>query len=489
MAVFFTARGAGDQIRDDRRQAHRTSRQAALPIIAACGGVPGPHRHLSIFNATNPETSHGWGVPTATDIAFALGIMALLGNRVPNGVRVFLSHAGRGRRHHRHSRHCHLLRPESLAHVACHRCGHSRGARTDEPGARVRPDALCWWLSSVVRRVHVRRVHSTIAGVLLAFTIPTGSRVDLSEFMTWSGDRVREANAAPHETEPVTLQKDYYDHGHASVEGSRQVVPPATRLEHMLYPWVYFAVLPLFALTNADVSFLGGDVLAMVSSPVFFGVFFGLLLGKPIGILLFSFLTVKFKIANLPDNVNWVHMLGARHSWAASGSPWPSSWRTSPSPRPCSSPMRRSASLSASLLAGVIGSVPVHAGEGESDARASLRVRLAGRGGAPNGRGRGRRYGRRRGARRRATRIWSTMCARCWKPRAAWRSSSCTRSATRPRPRRPRTSPARALGRTGSFMGFRACRGRSFRGALFHASSRFREQQARYSAAMRSAMA
>ena len=74
---------------------------------------------------------------------------------------------------------------------------------------------------------------------------------------------------------------------------------------------MYFAVLPLFALTNADVSFLGGDVLAMVSSPVFFGVFFGLLLGKPIGILLFSFLTVNLKIANLPDHVNWIHMLGA----------------------------------------------------------------------------------------------------------------------------------------------------------------------------------
>ena len=99
-------------------------RQAALPIIAACGGVLAPIVIYSIFNATNPETSHGWGVPTATDIAFALGIMALLGNRVPNGVRVFLSTLGRGRRHHRHSRHCHLLRPEPLAHVAGHRCGH-----------------------------------------------------------------------------------------------------------------------------------------------------------------------------------------------------------------------------------------------------------------------------------------------------------------------------------------------------------------------------
>lgn len=109
----------------------------------------------------------------------------------------------------------------------------------------------------------------------------------------------------------MTLQKDYMFTVTRLSSVARQVVPPATRLEHMLYPWVYFAVLPLFALTNADVSFLGGDVLAMVSSPVFFGVFFGLLLGKPIGILLFSFLTVKLKIANLPDHVNWIHMLGA----------------------------------------------------------------------------------------------------------------------------------------------------------------------------------
>ena len=84
--------------------------------------------------------------------------------------------------------------------------------------------------------------------------------------MTWSGDRVREARAAYVETEPVTLQKDYMFTVTRLSSVARQVVPPATRLEHMLYPWVYFAVLPLFALTNADVSFLGGDVLAMVSS-------------------------------------------------------------------------------------------------------------------------------------------------------------------------------------------------------------------------------
>ena len=139
------------------------------------------------------------------------------------------------------------------------------------------------------------------------------SKDDFDDFLNGSGAFGDWENFSSFyvETEPVTLQKDYMFTVTRLSSVARQVVPPATRLEHMLYPWVYFAVLPLFALTNADVSFLGGDVLAMVSSPVFFGVFFGLLLGKPIGILLFSFLTVTLKIANLPDHVNWIHMLGA----------------------------------------------------------------------------------------------------------------------------------------------------------------------------------
>ncbi|MEE0345126.1 MAG: Na+/H+ antiporter NhaA, partial [Adlercreutzia sp.] len=87
MAVFFLL--VGLEIKYEMTVGELTNiRQAALPIIAACGGVLAPIVIYSIFNATNPETSHGWGVPTATDIAFALGIMALLGNRVPNGVRV-----------------------------------------------------------------------------------------------------------------------------------------------------------------------------------------------------------------------------------------------------------------------------------------------------------------------------------------------------------------------------------------------------------------
>ena len=310
MAVFFLL--VGLEIKYEMTVGELTNiRQAALPIIAAMGGVLAPIVIYSIFNAANPETSHGWGVPTATDIAFALGIKALLGNRVPNGVRVFLSTLAVADDiiailviaiFYGQSPSLMWLAVAAVVLVALVLLNR---AHVYSLAPYLLIGCLLWFA------VFMSGVHSTIAGVLLAFTIPTGSRVDLQKFMTWSGDRVREARDSFVESQPVVLQKDYMFTVSRLSSVAKQVVPPATRLEHMLYPWVYFAVLPLFALTNADVSFLGGDVLAMVSSPVFFGVFFGLLLGKPIGILLFSFLTVKFKIANLPDHVNWIHMLGA----------------------------------------------------------------------------------------------------------------------------------------------------------------------------------
>ena len=310
MAIFFLL--VGLEVKYELTVGELTNiRQALLPIVAAVGGVLAPIGIYLAFNATNPETAHGWGVPTATDIAFALGILALLGNRVPNGVRVFLSTLA--------------VADDIIAIlVIAIFYGHSPSLPWLAVAAVVLfvlvlmnrnhiyslipyllVGAVLWYC------VYMSGVHATIAGVLLAFTIPSGSRVNIKSFLTWSGDKVREACSAYQPETPVIAQGGYIETVQDLSRVARQVVPPATRLEHRLYPWVYFAVLPLFALTNADVSFLGGDVLAMVSSPVFFGVFFGLLLGKPIGILLFSFLTVKLKIANLPDHVNWIHMLGA----------------------------------------------------------------------------------------------------------------------------------------------------------------------------------
>ena len=310
MAIFFLL--VGLEVKYELTVGELTNiRQALLPIVAAVGGVLAPIGIYLAFNATNPETAHGWGVPTATDIAFALGILALLGNRVPNGVRVFLSTLA--------------VADDIIAIlVIAIFYGHSPSLPWLAVAAVVLfvlvlmnrnhiyslipyllVGAVLWYC------VYMSGVHATIAGVLLAFTIPSGSRVNIKSVLTWSGDKVREARSAYQPETPVIAQGGYIETVQDLSRVARQVVPPATRLEHRLYPWVYFGILPLFALTNADVSFLGVDVGAMLSSPVLYGVLLGLLVGKPLGIMLFSMAVVKSKLASLPENVNWFHMLGA----------------------------------------------------------------------------------------------------------------------------------------------------------------------------------
>lgn len=310
MAVFFLL--VGLEIKYEMTVGELTDiRQALLPIVAACGGVLAPIGIYVAFNADSPATIGGWGVPTATDIAFALGIMALLGNRIPVGVRVFLST---------------LAVADDIIAILVIAVFYGQ------------TPSLLWLAAAagvlvaliVLNRTHVYSlvpylllgvvlwfcvfmsgVHSTIAGVLLAFAIPSGSRINLKGFTAWSDKKIRQAHEAYSPDEPVIGQKDYIRNVQNLSSIAGQVIPPATRLEHKLYPWVYFAILPLFALTNADVHLAGADMSSLFGTPVFAGVFFGLLVGKPLGIMLFSFIVVKTGLASLPENVNWKHMLGA----------------------------------------------------------------------------------------------------------------------------------------------------------------------------------
>ena len=311
MAVFFLL--VGLEIKYEMTAGELTNiRQAILPILGALGGVLAPIVIYLAFNATHPEAFMGWGVPTATDIAFALGILSLLGSRVPNGVRVFLST---------------LAVADDIIAILVIAIFYGES-----------PDLF--WLATaavvfvaliVMNRMHVYSlvpyvlvgcvlwfcvfssgIHSTIAGVLLAFAIPSGSRVNLDNFFDWSNKRLRMANSFYEGDEtPLVAQKDYITTVSSLSKISKQAVPPATRLEHKLYPWVYFLILPLFALTNADVAVTGLDLAMVTSSPVVLGVFCGLVFGKPIGIMLFSFITIKTKIAQLPEFVTWRHMFGA----------------------------------------------------------------------------------------------------------------------------------------------------------------------------------
>ena len=310
MCLFFLL--VGLEIKYEMTVGELTNiRQAILPVGAAIGGVAVPIIFYVAFNQGSPETLGGWGVPTATDIAFALGILALLGSRVPAGVRVFLSTLA--------------VADDIIAIVVIAVFyGHAPSvlwllAALVVLGALTALNRLHFYslwpyvLLGVVLWycVFMSGVHATIAGVLLAFTIPSGSRVDLLSFGRWSNKQLKEIRANFQPDAPVLGQSDYLKEVSHLARVAKEVVPPATRLERMLYPWVYFAVLPLFALTNADVALGGTSFGAIVADPVFLGVFAGLLLGKPIGIFLFSFLIVKLKISSLPNNVNWAHIFGA----------------------------------------------------------------------------------------------------------------------------------------------------------------------------------
>lgn len=310
MAIFFLL--VGMEVKYELTVGELTNiRQAILPVVAALGGVLVPVAIYLVFNATSPDTVGGWGVPTATDIAFALGILALLGNRVPSGVKVFLSTLA--------------VADDIIAIIVIALFyGHSPALGWLAAAAAVLVvlilmnrahvyslvpylvgGAVLWYC------VFVSGIHATIAGVLLAFVIPSCTHVDLGKFTSWSGKSLLKAKETYQPDEPVITQHEYLETVQDLSKVAKHVTPPAVRLEHKLYPWVYFGILPLFALSNADVAVTAEAIGAAFASPALPGVFFGLVLGKPLGILLASFLVVKVGKVSLPEHVNWGHMTGA----------------------------------------------------------------------------------------------------------------------------------------------------------------------------------
>lgn len=308
MALFFLLIGL--EVKYEMTVGELTNvRQALLPVIASVGGAVVPVAVYLLFNASSPATVGGWGVPMATDTAFALGILAMLGNRIPGGVRVFLST---------------LAVADDIIAILVIAIFYTETVNLWSLVLaavtltalialnRAHVYALLPYLvlgCALWACVYLSGLHATLAGMLLAFTIPSGSRVNLHTFIGWSDKKISQADGAYHPDEPLTSQKEYLRNVRNLSAISRQVIPPATRLENKLFPWVCFFVLPLFALTNANVA-IAGDVGAIVAAPEFLGVFFGLLLGKPCGILLASLLVVKTGLASLPEHVSWRHMVG-----------------------------------------------------------------------------------------------------------------------------------------------------------------------------------
>jgi len=264
----------------------------------------------SVLNANGPG-ARGWGIPMATDIAFAIGVMALLGNRIPLGLKVFLTA---------------LAIVDDIAAVLVIAVFYTADLAWGALGIA----AFCLLLALAANRMGVRHplpyaligavlwitvlqsgIHATIAGVLLAFVIPSRTAIDQREFLEHSRAVLDEFEIAA-STEPFAILSDLAQQ--SAVEeletACERVQPPLHRLEQGLHPWVTFLIMPIFALANAGVV-LSGDSRNLMLQPVTLGVVLGLVLGKPIGITLASWLAVRLRLASLPQNVSWKHIHGA----------------------------------------------------------------------------------------------------------------------------------------------------------------------------------
>ena len=308
MVIFFFT--VGLEIR--REMSHgqlSTPKKAILPIVAALGGMLFPALIFTSFNF-GTESISGWGIPTATDIAFAIGIMSLLGNRVPISLKVFLTALAVAddlgailviALFYGQTPNLLLLGIAILIMVGVYfmrRMGEYRVA------AYLIPACVVWVL------FYYSGVHATISGVAMAMLIPTTPRysrsyylhkADIIERRIVDADKIEDE----HEAEEARL---YNIHRMKQISSGAESM--SHQVENLLMPYVNFIIMPIFALANAGVHidsveyFNIFDYSAELGS-IGMGIFFGLVLGKPLGITLLSFLAIKLGIAERPAGASW----------------------------------------------------------------------------------------------------------------------------------------------------------------------------------------
>lgn len=262
MAIFFLL--VGLEIKREIVEGELSSpKKALLPILCAIGGAVVPAVIFFMFNSGS-ETIHGWAIPMATDIAFALAVISLLDKRVPPSLKIFLAA---------------LAIVDDLIAILVIAFFYSNGIElvylgyaavgmtvlilmnrfnVKNPYLYLIPGVFIWYF------VHHSGIHATIAGVMVAMTLPTNDT---------------------------------------------NVESPLERLEHALVNPVNFFIIPIFAFANTNIT-LQSEMLHGLTAPLGLGIFFGLMFGKPIGILLTSWICSRFGIASLPEGSSWMHIIG-----------------------------------------------------------------------------------------------------------------------------------------------------------------------------------
>jgi NhaA family Na+:H+ antiporter len=304
MTVFFFL--VGLEIKRELAHGELSSpRRALLPAAAALGGMVAPAAIYSLLNLSG-EGRGGWGIPMATDIAFALGVLSLLGNRVPFSMKVFLLA---------------LAIADDIGAIAVIAVFYSHGIDAAALGVALGLLAavvlmnvagvrnvfiytalgICLWLA-----VFESGIHATLAGVALGLLTPARPRYPPEGFVEDAEVLVSRYRAAL-ETGNTEAQQDLLGQVEALSQGTEA---PLDRLERLLHPWVSYGIVPLFALANSGV-IISGDIAAdAVESPVTQGIVLGLLVGKPAGIFAATWLACRLRLAELPSGASWVHIAG-----------------------------------------------------------------------------------------------------------------------------------------------------------------------------------
>lgn len=303
MAVFFLLVGIELKYEMTVGQLRRP-RQAMLPMLAAVGGVTAP---ALIFAAINWGTASvsGWAVPIATDIAFALGVVSLLGDRISPETKVFFQTLAiaddilaivvialfYG--------HMPDLRWCAAALVMVSLLAGLNAARVYSLRPYVALGVVLWVC------MYNSGVHATLAGVILAFALPSRSDVRLGSLGGWLASRAHDLEDTYDDEHHVLGQHDFTIEALRVERVMHHVTPPLQRMEHYISSLVNYAVLPLFAFFNADLHLVGENISVLLADPVAQGAYLGAVVGKPLGIILTTVVLVKLGFARLPRNMDW----------------------------------------------------------------------------------------------------------------------------------------------------------------------------------------
>ncbi len=306
MAIFFLS--VGIELKFELTAGVLTNpRQAMMPILAACGGVAAP---ALIYAALNwGGAMSGWAVPIATDIAFALGIMSLAGDKVAPAAKVFFST---------------LAIADDLLGIVVIALFYGQTPSVPWLAAAV---LVCGglWMLNLLQVYHARYyivlgivlwfcmlnsgVHATLAGVILAFFLPVKSDIKLENVQEWLTMRGTELDDIYDPDTHVLGQHEFTNTAKRVERVMHRVTPPLQRVEVSIATLVNFVILPLFAFANAQLRVVGVDPASIVGDPVAQGVFLGLVLGKPLGIVAVTTFLVKIGFSPLPEGSTWGQLL------------------------------------------------------------------------------------------------------------------------------------------------------------------------------------